>query len=412
LVSLEEDGGATMSGVYKAIKVSDKVYWVGAIDWAIRDFHGYTTKRGSTYNAYLILADKITLIDTVKAPFKEEMLSRISSVIEPQKIDYIVSNHSEMDHSGSLKAVIDEIKPEKVFASDMGVKALKEHFELEGLVPLKSGENLSLGDMELSFLETRMLHWPDSMFSYLKEEKLLFSQDAFGMHLATDERFADEIKEDILDYEAATYYANILLPYSPLILKLLAEVEKSGLEIATIAPDHGPVWRKDLGWILNRYRTWAEQKPTEKAVVLYDTMWHSTEMMARAIEEGLVAGGVRVKVMSMASSHRSDVAYEILDAGAFVAGSPTLNNNIFPTMADVLTYLKGLRPANLIGAAFASYGWGGESAAQLNTILTEMKVELVSEPLKVKYVPNDEDLSRCFDLGVNIAKRLKEVVNG
>lgn len=348
-----------MAGVYKAVKISDKVYWVGAIDWVIRDFHGYTTKRGSTYNAYLILADKATLIDTVKAPFKDEMLSRISSVIEPEKIDYIVSNHSEMDHSGSLKAVISEISPEKVFASEMGTKALKEHFGLEGILPLKSGEKLSLGNMELTFLETRMLHWPDSMFSYLPEEKLLFSQDAFGMHLATDERFADEIKEDILDYEASTYYANILLPYSPLVLKLLDEVEKSGLEIDIIAPDHGPVWRKDLGWILNRYRTWAEQKPTEKAVVLFDTMWHSTEMMARAIEEGLVAGGARVKVMSMASSHRSDVAYELLDAGGLIAGSPTLNNNIFPTMADVLTYLKGLRPANLIGAAFASYGWGG-----------------------------------------------------
>ena len=399
-----------MAGVYEAVKISDKVYWVGAIDWVIRDFHGYTTKRGSTYNAYLILADKATLIDTVKAPFKDEMLSRISSVIEPEKIDYIVSNHSEMDHSGSLKAVISEISPEKVFASEMGTKALKEHFGLEGILPLKSGEKLSLGNMELTFLETRMLHWPDSMFSYLPEEKLLFSQDAFGMHLATDERFADEIKEDILDYEASTYYANILLPYSPLVLKLLDEVEKSGLEIDIIAPDHGPVWRKDLGWILDRYRMWAEQKPTEKAVVLFDTMWHSTEMMARAIEEGLVAGGARVKVMSMASSHRSDVAYELLDAGGLIAGSPTLNNNIFPTMADVLTYLKGLRPANLIGAAFASYGWGGESAAQLNAILSEMKVELVSEPLKVKYVPNEEDLSRCFDLGVNIAKKLKEAV--
>ncbi|MEA3471171.1 MAG: FprA family A-type flavoprotein, partial [Thermodesulfobacteriota bacterium] len=338
-----------MAGVYKAIKISDNVYWVGAIDWGIRDFHGYTTKRGSTYNAYLILADKVTLIDTVRAPFKNEMLSRVSSVIDPGKIEYIVSNHSEMDHTGSLKAVISEIGPEKVFASTMGTKALKEHFGLDGIIPLKSGEILSLGNMELSFLETRMLHWPDSMFSYLKEEKLLFSQDAFGMHLATDERFADEIKEDILDYEAATYFANILLPYSPLILKLLDDVEKSGLDIDIIAPDHGPVWRKDLEWTLNRYKKWAEQKPTEEAVIIYDTMWHSTEMMARAIEEGLVAGGARVKIMSMGSSHRSDVAYEVFDAGALVAGSPTLNNNIFPTMADVLTYLKGLRPVNLIG---------------------------------------------------------------
>jgi flavorubredoxin len=400
-----------MDGAFKAIKVSNNVYWVGAVDWIIRDFHGYTTKRGSTYNAYLILADKVTLLDTVKVTFKDELLSRIASVIDPGTINYIVSNHSEMDHSGCLKQFIDEVKPEKVYASAMGTKALKDHFGMEGIQPLKSGDSLSLGNMELEFLETRMLHWPDSMFSYLKGENLLISQDAFGMHLATAERFADEIEEDILDYEAATYFANILLPYSSLVLKLLGDVKKSGLDIEIIAPDHGPIWRRDISWILDRYSKWAEQKPTAKAVVLYDTMWHSTEMMARAIGEGLAAGGARVKVMSMASSHRSDVAYEILDAGALIAGSPTLNNNIFPTMADVLTYLKGLKPANLIGAAFGSYGWSGESTGQLNDILAGMKVDLIDEPLKVKYVPDAEALRRCFSLGEKIAKKLKENVS-
>ncbi|MCU0576749.1 MAG: FprA family A-type flavoprotein [Desulfobacterota bacterium] len=400
-----------MSGVYKPIRISEKVYWVGAIDWTIRDFHGYTTKRGSTYNAYLVLAEKVTLIDTVKAPFKEEMMERISALVDPKEIDYVISNHSEMDHSGCLADVIREVEPEMVFASVMGAKALKEHLSIEDEInPVKDGEKLSLGNMNITFMETRMLHWPDSMFSYLHEEKLLFSQDAFGMHLASDERFADEVRQDIIEYEAATYYANILLPYSQLVLKLLEKVAASGLDIRIVAPDHGPVWRKDLPWILGLYRNWAEQKPTKKAVVLYHTMWHSTEYMARAIEEGLLAGGARVKVMSMESFHRSDVAFEVLSAGALIAGSPTLNNNMLPAMADVLTYLKGLRPINLIGAAFGSYGWSGESPKQVYDMLSEMKVDLLGDPLRAKYVPDKGTLLRCFDLGKAIAARLNSAV--
>jgi flavorubredoxin len=400
-----------VSGVYKPIRISEKVYWVGAIDWTIRDFHGYTTKRGSTYNAYLVLAEKVTLIDTVKAPFKEEMMERISALVDPKEIDYVISNHSEMDHSGCLADVIREVEPEMVFASVMGAKALKEHLSIEDEInPVKDGEKLSLGNMNITFMETRMLHWPDSMFSYLHEEKLLFSQDAFGMHLASDERFADEVRQDIIEYEAATYYANILLPYSQLILKLLEKVAASGLDIRIVAPDHGPVWRKDLPWILGLYRNWAEQKPTKKAVVLYHTMWHSTEYMARAIEEGLLAGGARVKVMSMESFHRSDVAFEVLSAGALIAGSPTLNNNMLPAMADVLTYLKGLRPINLIGAAFGSYGWSGESPKQVYDMLSEMKVDLLGDPLRTKYVPDKGTLLRCFDLGKAIAARLNSAV--
>lgn len=399
-----------MQDIYKAIKISEHVYWVGAIDWTIRDFHGYTTKQGSTYNAYLIIADKITLIDTVKAPFKDELLSRIASVVDPKRIDYIISNHSEMDHSGCLAEVIRTVMPEKVFASVMGEKTLKEHFAIDReIIPLKDGSELSLGNLALHFMETRMLHWPDSMFSYLKEDKLLFSQDAFGMHLACSERFADEVDDATLEYEAATYYANILLPYSQLILKLLDKVEKSGLDIAIIAPDHGPVWRRDLGKILAFYKKWAQQKPSRKAVVLYHTMWHSTELMARAFEEGLVSGGAQVKMMSMAAFHRSDAAYEILDAGALIAGSSTLNNNMLPAMADVLTYLKGLKPRNLIGAAFGSFGWSGEAADQVRDILQDMKVDLVDEPVKSKYVPNDAVLEKCYALGKVIADKLQEV---
>ncbi len=277
-----------MSSVYSAIKISDHVYWVGAIDWTIRDFHGYTTPRGSTYNAYLIMAEKITLIDTVKAPFKDEMLARIKSVVDPSQIKYIISNHSEMDHSGCLAEVIDLIKPEKVFASALGIKALKDIFHDEHeITAVKEGESLSLGDMELNFMETRMIHWPDSMFSYLAQDQVLFSQDAFGLHLASLERFDDEIPAATLEYEAATYYANIVLPYSPVVLKALEKVKAKGWEIKYFAPDHGPVWRKDLGIIVELYQKWAAQKPTAKAVVVYATMWHSTEKMARAVAAGI-----------------------------------------------------------------------------------------------------------------------------
>lgn len=398
-----------MTNIYSAIQVSPHVYWVGAIDWSIRDFHGYTTPHGSTYNAYLVMADKITLIDAVKAPFLEEMLQRIASVVDPAKIDYIISNHSEQDHSGCLLDVIARVKPEKVFASSAGVKTLREIFHAEAeIVPVKNGQTLSLGNMDLKFMETRMIHWPDSMFTYLEKDELLFSQDAFGMHLATFERFADQLPMDMLVYEASTYYANIVLPYSPIVLKALEKVAQTGWSIKIIAPDHGPVWRDNLEFIINLYKKWALQKPLDKAVVVYATMWHSTEMMAKAIAESLAREGIRVKLLSMNDVHRSEVAYEVLEAGALIAGSPTLNNNILPQMADVMTYLKGLKPVHLIGAAFGSSGWSGESVKDLEAILDAMKVEVVAAPVSVKHVPGQDVLEKCAELGKTIAEELKK----
>jgi len=398
-----------MSKTFKAVKLSDRVYWVGAIDWAIRDFHGYSTNQGSTYNAYLVMADKITLIDAVKAPFREELLSRISSVVDPASISYIVSNHAEMDHSGCLGEVIEAVRPERVFASTMGVKALKDHFHHDReIVGVKDGESLSLGDRQLTFTETRMIHWPDSMFTYLSDDNVLFSQDGFGMHLASTERFADEIPDDVLEFEGSRYFANILLPFAPRVVKLLEKVAALGLTPQIIAPDHGPIWRKDLEKILAYYSRWSAQKPGRKAVIVYDTMWGSTDSMARAIAEGVTAGGSAVKVMPLKSSHRSDVAGELLEAGALIVGSPTLNNNIFPTVADVMTYLKGLKPANKIGAVFGSYGWSGEATAHLKKILEGMGIEMVGEIMKAKFVPGDEVLEGCFNLGREIAGRLGE----
>lgn len=404
-----------MKGPFEAVRVSEHVYWVGAIDWGIRDFHGYETRRGSTYNAYLIEADDYILVDTVKAPFREELISRIASVTDPSNIRYIISNHSEMDHSGSLPQVIEEVKPEKVFASPMGVKALGAHFHMDReITAVKDGDSMELGGVKLAFWETRMLHWPDSMMTYLADDRLLFSQDGFGMHLAAGRRFADEIPESVRDEEGARYYSNILLPYSPIILKLLDRVAASGLDIRIVAPDHGPIMRtqEDIAHAIAKYAGWARQEPSEKALVVFDTMWGSTEKMGRAIGEALEDAGITVKVMPLKSNHRSDVITELLDAGALLVGTSTLNNGMLPTVADVLAYARGLKPRNLIGAAFGSYGWSGEGVKLVNEVLEQMGVELVQEPLNVKYVPDAEVLGTCRALGAKVAARLKEVVGG
>lgn len=398
-----------MSNAFEATKITDRVYWVGAIDWSIRDFHGYRTSRGTTYNAYLILAEKVVLVDTVRAPFVPEMLARIASVLPVEKIDYIVSNHAEMDHSGGLPRTIELAKPEKVFASKAGVAGLAGHFRPSlPVTPVADMEQLSLGNDSLTFCETKMLHWPDSMVSYLAGDQVLFSQDAFGMHLASTERFADELPEHILAEEAGKYYANIVLPFSPVVRKALDRLAELNLPTKVVAPDHGPIWRQpeDIGWILGRYGEWADGRKARKAVVVYETMWHSTEIMARAVAEGLAEGGVRTAVHRIASSHRSDIATDILDASALVVGSPTINNMMYPSIADVLCYLQGLAPKGLVGAAFGSYGWSGQATKQIAERLTDMKVELVGDPLRVQWVPDDEALAQCRALGRAVAQKV------
>jgi len=401
-----------MKDVFKAVKVAEDVYWVGAVDWAVRDFHGYRTGRGTTYNAYLILDEHVTLTDTVKAPFADEMLARIGSVIDPCKIDYIVSNHAEPDHSGCLARVMELAQPRRVFASANGVKALGEHYgELpHPLEAVGDGEQLSLGTKTLTFVETRMCHWPDSMVSYLHERQMLISQDAFGMHLAGCERFDDQVDQAVLHEEAARYYANILLPLSSFVRKALDRIAQLDIPLKIIAPDHGPIWRAQPGKIVELYSRWAAQRRTNKAVVLYDTMWGSTSLMARAIGEGLAAGGASVRLMPASGVHRSDVAAELLDAGAIAIGSPTMNNQIFPTLADVLGYIKGLRPKGLVGSAFGSFGWSGEATKHLCGMLEQMGVQIVAEPVRVRYSPTRQDLRACYELGVRIGRRIDSAV--
>jgi len=394
------------------IEILKDVHWVGAIDWNIRDFHGYSIYRGTTYNAFLVMDEKVTLFDTVKQGFRSELLHHIRRVIDPATIDYLVVNHAEMDHSGLVPEVVELVKPEKIFCSERGRKALLAHFHREDwpYEVVKTGDTISLGKRTVRFIETRMLHWPDSMFSYIPEDHLLISSDAFGQHVATTERFDDEVDLSMLLRHAAKYYANIILPYSNLVQKLLSLVKEMNLEVDMIAPDHGVIWRRNRGKILECYDEWSQQRSKVKALVIYDTMWHSTETMAKAIADGLVKEGVSVRMFDLATNHRSDIITEVLDAGALVIGSPTLNNGMLPRMADFLHYMKGLRPANKIGAAFGSYGWSGEAVRLINAIMEEMKFTVIDPGIKVQYVPVHDDLKRCAELGCKVAKELKEGV--
>ncbi len=391
----------------KPIEIADGLFWVGSIDWNIRDFHGYSTHQGSTYNAYLIMDEKITLVDTVKKEFADEFIQNIREIVDPKKIDYVISNHTEMDHSGGLPRVMHKVGEDKpLFCSKTGHKNLSRHFAQKwNYQPVENGGELSLGKRTLTFLETRMLHWPDSMFTYLKEDKVLLSSDAFGQHYAGLERFDDEIGDAIMPH-ARKYFANILLLYAPLILKLVDQVTEMGLEIDMICPDHGIIWRKDPMKIINAYVEWSQQKPKRKALVVYDTMWHSTEAMANAIVEGLHEKGVDATPMHLRSWHRSDVITEVLDAGAVIVGSPTLNNGLFPTVSDFLTYMKGLKPKDKVGAAFGSYGWSGESTKLIKKELEDMKFNVIEPEMKIQYVPDSEALEACREFGRKIAQNL------
>lgn len=394
------------------VEIRKGVYSVGAVDWNVRDFHGYSTESGTSYNSYLVMDDKITLFDAVKRGFYSDLLHNIRRVVDPRKIDYIVVNHVEMDHSGVLPELVDIVRPAKLFCSKMGKAALLAHFHKEEwpYEVVEDRQEISLGNRSVMFLETRMLHWPDSMFSYIKEDKLLVSNDMFGQHWATSERFADEAGASEVMRQAAKYYANIFLPLSSQVQKILTTIKDMGLEIEMIAPDHGLIWRHKPEQIIQAYDRWSKQQPARKALIIYDTMWRSTEMMAKAIYEGLLQEQIKVRMMSVKDIHATDVLTEVLDAKALIVGSSTLNNGMLPDVAGILTYLKGLRPLGKIGAAFGSYGWSGEAVKLINRALAEMKIDVVDDGVRVKYVPDHEVLRRCVQLGKKMGAAIRDSV--
>ena len=391
------------------VVLKEGINWVGVVDWNIRDFHGYTTRRGTSYNAYLIRDEKTALIDTVKYGFGEELARNVEELTSFEKIDYIIVNHVEMDHSGSLPEIAKLAKNAKIVACQRGKDALIEHFgeEFSRVEVVKTGEELKLGKHTLRFLETPMLHWPDSMFTYLVEDKILFSNDAFGEHYATAERFDDEVDQQELMEEAKTYYANILTPFAPLIIRKVQEVVQMGIPIETIAPDHGVIWRKDPSKIINAYLRWSSFLSTQKVIIVFDTMWGSTDKMARAIEEGVASGGVEVKVLKLRATDNTDIVTEILDAKAVIVGSPTLNSGMFPTLGSFLTYVTGLKPRGKLWAFFGSYGWGGGAVRGMVETAKKVGFEVYEPTIEVKYVPDEEDLKKCFDFGKQIAQKIK-----
>lgn len=395
------------------VKVLDNVYWVGALDYGVRDFHGYRTNSGSTYNAYLVVDDKVTLIDGVKKEFAPELLSRVSKIIDPKKIDQVVSNHAEPDHSGALPEIMAAVGAEKpLYTTKMGEKELRAQYRGAemNIKTVASGDSMKLGKYSLSFLETKMVHWPDSMVSFCPELGILFSQDAFGMHLATSRRFDDEVGRNVWGYEALKYFANILTLYTTPIAKTLETVVSSGLldKIKIICPDHGLIWRKDPGEIVGLYAKWVKQEPSRKAVVVYDSMWKSTEKMARFLADALAHDGVLATLMSMKSCNRSDVATEIFTAGAVLVGSPTMNNDMFPTIAEMLCYMRGLKFQHKIGGAFGSYGWSGEAPKMIQAELEGMKYSLPCQPARLQWAPEESLMAPLKDMAKAVAAALPQ----
>jgi flavorubredoxin len=361
------------------IHLKEGVYWVGAVDWDIKNFHGYITHRGTTYNSYLLVSDKIALVDTVKAPFYETMLRHIREIVDPSKIDYIISNHAEPDHSGSLARFHREEAPQaEIIATAHGQRIITKYYGDIPVTTTKDMPEVKLGAKTLKFVPVPMTHWPDSMVSYVPEDKLLLSNDAFGQHIASAGRFNDEVDQDELWQEALTYYANILMPLNRSVGRALKSLE--GVDIEMIAPCHGVIWRKDIGDILAKYASWVAGETKERVVIAYDTMWKSTQ----------------------------NLAYAIAEARAVLVGSPTLNNHVFPPVASFLAYMRGLKPMNKFGASFGSYGWAGGAKKFVEEQMRLAGIDVIESDIDVTFRPTDDERQAAYEFGVKVAKKVKE----
>ncbi|MEN8261856.1 MAG: FprA family A-type flavoprotein [Nitrospirota bacterium] len=398
----------------KAIEIKPDIYWVGSIDWAVRDFHGYLTPNGTTYNNYLVLDDQITLVDTVKQDFSRHTLKNIRNLIDPSKIVNIIINHIEPDHASALDTIMSLTPNATIYLTKKGQKGLDRHFDISkwNIKLVKTGDTLNTGKYTFTFLETPMLHWPDSMMTYVKEAKLLFSQDAFGQHLATSARFDDELDDSVsrsvLDDAVIEYYANILMPFGQLIKSKIAEVQKLGLEIDMIAPDHGIIWRNDPGRILQKYLDIANGKADLRVAIIYDTMWHSTERMTIPLMQGIRDEGIDCKVIKLRATPMSVAIKEFWKSRGCLVGSPTLNNILFPSVAEFLTHLRGLRPKNRMMGAFGSFGWGGGAVRDAYEEFGRMKLEVFEPGMQVLYRPSPEDETKCYEFGREFAIKVKE----
>lgn len=389
------------------VQIAEGVHWVGVVDWALRSFHGHelSTHRGSSYNAYLIVDEKVALVDTVWSPFTEEFIENVRSVIDPARIDYVVANHAEIDHAGALPEVLRHASNAELVVSNRGAETIEGHFHRGWNVrTVGTGDRISLGSGELVFVEAPMLHWPDSMFTYLTGRSVLMPNDAFGQHYATACRFNDQVDQKELYEEALKYYVNILTPFSPQVSRKIDELIGMELPVEVIAPSHGVIWRDRPLQIVEAYRRWAAQEPEPRAVVLYDTMWQATRRMAEAVGNGLGDEGVDHKILHLARTDRNDALVEVFRSRAVLAGSPTINNGLLPTVLPILTDIQGLRFANKIGAAFGSYGWSGQAVKLIEQHFTQSGIELAAEGVRAKWQPAAADLQRCRNLGRTVGQ--------
>ena len=380
-----------------AVEIKPDVYWVGGIDWNERNFHGYTTDRGSTYNAYLIMDEHVTLIDTCKAPFADELIERVSEIVDPARIDYIVANHVEQDHSGSISAICELAPNAAIYASDPhGVNGLFAHYGERNYVGVKTGDALNIGRRTLTFTQTVMVHWPDNMVAYSDYDGILFSNDAFGQHFASSKHFDDEVGLPEVLAQAKKYYANIVMPYSRHVGRALTALE--GLDISMIAPSHGVIWRSHVADIVQSYRVWSSLAPDEYAIVVYDSMWHTTETMAREIVEAFIERDVPTRLFDLKVDHISDIMTEVLSAKYLAVGSPTLNNGMMPTVAAFLCYLRGLSPKGgwkgRVGIPFGSYGWGTNGPDEVAAELERCGFELPLGTLTHQWIEDAEGLTK------------------
>jgi flavorubredoxin len=398
----------------KSVEIKPDIYWVGAIDWAVRDFHGYITPHGTTYNNYLIKDEQITLVDSVKHDFASTTLANIKTLVDPTKIMNLIINHIEPDHASGISEIMHVMPQAVIYITERGKKGLERYVDISGwtIKTVKSGDSLNIGKYTLHFLETPMLHWPDSMVTYVKEAKLLISQDAFGQHLATAQRFDDEFLGcySLFELEDAVrdYYANILMPFGQLIKAKIAEIVKLGLEIDMIAPDHGIIWRKDPGRILQMYSDMADGKADLAVSIIYDTMWHSTEMMTIPIMEGIKEEGVNCKVIKLRATPTSIAIKEFWKTRGTLIGTPTINNVMFPSVAEFLYHVGGLRPKNRLMGVFGSYGWGGGGVKEATEAIKKIGLEMVEPGIHFIYKPTGEDKLKCYEFGREFARKVKE----
>ncbi len=393
-------------------QLKEGVYWVGVVDWGLRHFHGHelSTHRGSSYNAYLIRDEKNVLVDTVWGPFAEEFMENLRRVIDPADLDIVVANHAEVDHSGALPAIMEAAPNATLVVSKNGARSIEGYYHAGWDVKVVgTGDTIDIGRNSLAFVEAPMLHWPDSMFTYLTGHNILMPNDAFGQHYATAFRFNDQVNRKELFEEALKYYVNILTPYSDRVLKKIDELLEMDLAVDIIAPSHGVIWRDEPLQIVEKYREWARQEPQPYVAILYDTMWHATRRMAEAIGDGLAEEGVDHKLLHMAVTDRNDALVEVFKAHTVVVGSPTVNFGILPTVTPILEDLRGLKFKNKIGAAFGSYGWSGESVKLIEEHFDKCGIPLACKGIRCQWQPAEDDLAACREFGRNLAGPTRDV---